>query len=89
MWSIIPTVAIIVAQAAQPSIPSKAYEWCFEIGKGERLCKETEAACNEYRRTNANTAKGGCKRVEPPEIRQSPTEPPAPPNPARQTPTQR
>ncbi len=39
MWSIIPAVAILVAQAAQPSTPSKSYEWCFERGKGEPLCK--------------------------------------------------
>ena len=89
MWSIIPALAILVAQAAQPTPPSKSYEWCFEIGKGSTLCKETEAACMEFRRTNKATATSTCKRVEPHEIQESPTEPPAPPNPAKQTPTQR
>jgi hypothetical protein len=89
MWSIIPVFAILMAQAPQPSPPSKSLEWCFEREKGSQLCKETEAACTELRRTNADTAKTACKRVEPPEIQQSPTEPPAPPNPAKQTPTQR
>jgi hypothetical protein len=89
MWPLIPALAILMAQAPQPSAPSKSYEWCFEMGKGSTLCKETEAACMELRRTNAGTATSACKRVEPHEIQLSPTEPPAPPNPAKQTPTQR
>lgn len=88
MWSVLPILAIVLAQAAQPA-PPKSFEWCFERGKERQLCKETEAACTELRRTNADTATSACKRVEPPEIQESPTEPPAPPNPARQTPTQR
>ena len=89
MWPLIPALAILMAQAPQPSAPSKSYEWCFEVGKGSTLCKDTEAACAELRRTNAATATSACKRVEPHEIQTSPTEPPAPPSPAKQTPTQR
>jgi hypothetical protein len=89
MWLIIPAFALLLAQAGQPGTPSKSYEWCFETGKDRPLCKETEAACNEYRRVNTNIATSPCKRLEPQEIKESPTEPPAPPNPARQTPTQR
>jgi hypothetical protein len=89
MWPVIPVLAILMAQAPQPNAPSKSYEWCFEIGKGSTLCKDTEAACTELRRANAGTATSACKRVEPHEIQTSPTEPPAPPSPAKQTPTQR
>ena len=89
MWLVIPAHAILMAQAPQPSGPSKAYEWCFEVGKSSTLCKETEAACQDLRRTNAGTATSACQRVEPHEIQTSPTQPPAPPNPAKQTPTQR
>ena len=89
MWPVIPALAILMAQAPQPSAPSKSSEWCFEVGKGSTLCKDTEAACAELRRTNAATATSACKRVEPHEIQTSPTEPPAPPSPAKQTPTQR
>lgn len=89
MWLVIPALAILMAQAPQPNAPSKSYEWCFDAGKGSRLCKDTEAACQELRRTNAGTAMSACKRVEPQEIQLSPTQPPAPPSPAKQTPTQR
>ena len=89
MSSIIPALTILLAQASQPGAPAKSLEWCFERGKDYQLCKETEAACAELRRTNAASATSDCRRVEPPQIQLSPTEPPAPPNPARQTPTQR
>ena len=89
MWPMIPVVAILMAQAPPPNAPSKSYEWCFEIGKGSTLCKDTQAECQELRRTNAGTAASACKRVEPPEIQESPTQPPAPPNSAKQAPTQR
>jgi len=94
MWPVVAVLAILMAQAPQPSppsksTPSKSFEWCFEIGKGSTLCRDTEAACMELRSTNAGTATSSCKRVEPHEIQLSPTEPPAPPNPEKQTPTQR
>lgn len=89
MWLSILALSILLAQANPSGSPSKAYEWCFETGKNSQLCRETEAACEEYRRVNEGTATSACKRVEPPEIRVSPTQPPAPPNPERQTPTQR
>lgn len=89
MWLVIPALAIVLAQAGQPNAPSKSHEWCFEVGKGSTLCKDTEAACTELHRTNTATATSDCKRVEPHEIQLSPTEPPAPPSPAKQTPTQR
>jgi hypothetical protein len=43
----------------------------------------------ELRGTNAATAMSTCKYIEPHEIQLSPTEPPAPPNPAKQTPPPR
>ena len=89
MAYMIPVVVIVLAQAAQPGATPKSDEWCFERGKGAQLCEQTEAACNELRENNSEIAMGPCRRVEPPEIQVSPTEPPAPPNPARQTPTQR
>jgi hypothetical protein len=89
MWPALLSLTILLAQAGPPGSPSKSYEWCFQTGKNSQLCKETEATCNDYRRENAATATSACKRVEPPEIQVSPTQPPAPPNPARQTPTQR
>lgn len=90
MWATIAGVAIILAQAAQPLGPgSKGQEWCFDRGQGAQLCEATEAECNRLRGVNTEIAQSPCRHVEPPEIQQSPTEPPAPPNPARQTPTQR
>jgi hypothetical protein len=89
MWPVVAALAIMMAQAPQPSSPQRSTEWCFEIGKGSTLCKETEAACTELRRTSAATATSACKRAEPHEIQESPTEPPTPPNPATQTPTRR
>ena len=89
MWSMIPATAIVLAQAIQPTPSSKSHEWCFERGQGARLCEETEAACNKLREINTEIAQSPCRAVEPPEIQVSPTVPTAPPNPERQTPTQR
>ncbi len=90
MWATIAGVAIILAQAAQPLGPgSKGQEWCFDRGQAAQLCEATEAECNRLRGVNTEIAQSPCRHVEPPDIQQSPTEPPAPPNPARQTPTQR
>jgi hypothetical protein len=89
MSPIIPALTIILAQAAQPSTPSKSFEWCFETTKGVQLCQETLADCVELHRANDEIASSRCKRIEPPEIQISPTEPPAPPKPEKQTPTQR
>jgi hypothetical protein len=86
MWPVIPAVAIILAQATQPAPSSK---WCFERGQGAQLCEETEAECNKLHDLNQEIARSPCKRIEPAVIQVSPTEPTAPPNPARQTPTQR
>ena len=61
MWPVIPVLAILMAQAPQPNAPSKSYEWCFETGKNIQLCRDTEAACNEFRRVNASTATSTCK----------------------------
>ena len=89
MWTIIAGLAVVLAQTTQPGPGSKGYEWCFERGQGVQLCEATEAACNQLRGINTEVAKSSCRRVEPPEIQVSPTEPPAPPNQERQTPTQR
>jgi hypothetical protein len=89
MWAIFAGAALVLAQAAQPGPGSKGHEWCFDRGQEAQLCEATEAACNQLRALNTEIAKSPCNRVEPPEIQVSPTEPPAPPNPERQTPTQR
>jgi hypothetical protein len=89
MSPMIPAFALVLAQATQPNPPSKSHEWCFERGNGAQLCEETQAACIDLRRINTEIATSECKHVEPPEIQVSPTEPPAPPSPEKQTPTQR
>jgi hypothetical protein len=89
MWSMIAAIVIVLSQAAQAAPSSKSGEWCFDRGQGAQLCEETEAACNKLRDLNAEIAHGPCKPVKAPQIQVSPTEPPAPPNPERQTPTQR
>jgi hypothetical protein len=90
MWSMIPAAVIVLAQATQPCTESKTGQWCFEREQqGAQLCEETEAACNKLRSINTEIARSPCKRVEPPEIQISPTAHPAPPNPEKQTPTQR
>ena len=87
MWPIIAGFAVVLAQSPLPGPGSKGTEWCFERGQGAQLCEATEAACNRLRNVNTEIAQGPCRRVEPSEIQASPTEPPAPPNPERQTPT--
>jgi hypothetical protein len=89
MWPIIAGFTVVLAQAVQLGPGSKADEWCFDRGQGTQLCEATEAACNQLRAINTEIARGPCRHVEPPETQQSPTEPPAAPDPARQTPTQR
>ena len=89
MLSLIPAIALVLSHATQPAASSKSHEWCFERGQGVQLCEETEAACNKMREINSGMAQSPCKAVEPPEIQVSPTEPPAPPNPQKQTPTER
>ena len=89
MWLLIPALAIILEQAAQPGTNSKPAEWCFDRGQDAQLCEATEAECNKLRALNHGIAKGPCKPAQPREIQVSPSERPAPPNPERQTPTQR
>jgi len=89
MWPLIPALAIILAQAAQPGTNSKPAEWCFDRGQDAQLCEATEAECNKLRDLNPEIAKSPCKPAQPREIQVPPSEPPAPPNPQRQTPTQR
>jgi hypothetical protein len=75
-------VAVVLAQATESGPGSKGHEWCFDRGQEAQLCEATEAACNQLRALNTKIAKSACRRVEPPDIQQSPTEPPTP-NPAR------
>jgi hypothetical protein len=89
MWATIAGVAIILAQAGMPGPGSEGHEWCFDRGQGMQLCEATQAACSHLREINTEIAQSPCRRVEPPEIQQSPTPPPSPPNPQQQTPTQR
>ena len=89
MWAIFAGAALLLAQATQSGPGSKGHEWCFDRGQDAQLCEATEAECNKLRAINTEIAQSPCRPVEPPEIQVSPTEPPASPNPERQTPTQR
>ena len=87
MWVTVAGIAFVLAQATPSGPGSKGHEWCFDRGQEAQLCEATEAACNHLREINTEIARGPCKRVELPEIQQSPTDPPDPASPARQTPT--
>ena len=89
MWAIFAGAALLLAQATQSGLGSKGHEWCFDRGQDAQLCEATETDCNKLRAINTEIAQSPCRQVEPPEIQVSPTEPPASPNPERQTPTQR
>jgi hypothetical protein len=76
MRPMIPALAIILAQAAQPGPDSRSQKWCFEREQqGAQLCEATEDACNKLRELNTEIAKSPCKRFEPPGIQVSPTPP--------------
>jgi hypothetical protein len=89
MWFMIPATLIVLSQGSQPAPASKSDEWCFDRGQNAQLCEPTERACNELRDLNNEIAHGPCRPVHHPVVGVSPTEPPAPPNPEAQTPTQR
>ena len=59
MWSIIPTLAILIAQA-QPGPPP---QWCFERDQDAQLCEATEADCKKLLDINTEIARSPCKRV--------------------------
>jgi len=70
MWALIPALAIVLAQAAQPSTDPKPEKWCFEREQqGAQLCETTEDACKKLHDVNAEIAKTPCKRVERPEAK--------------------
>ena len=89
MWAIFAGAALVLAQATQSGPGSKGHEWCFDRGQDAQLCEATETDCNKLRAINTEITQSPCRRVEPPQIQVSPTEPPVPPNPEQQTPTQR
>ena len=76
MWSVIPVLAIVLAQADQPSVTPESDKWCFDRGQGAQLCEETEDECTKLRSINTEIARSTCKRIEFPNIHISPTEPP-------------
>ena len=88
MWFIILAIMIVLSQAAQAAPASKSNEWCFDRGQNAQLCEDTEDACNKLREINTEIAHSPCRPVYRPVVGLPPIEPP-PPNPARQTPTQR
>jgi hypothetical protein len=61
-WSIIPTLAVVVAQTQ----PSPASKWCFERDQGTQLCEQTEEACRKLLDLNTEIARGPCKSVQAP-----------------------
>jgi hypothetical protein len=80
MWHMIPALAIVLAQAAQPGTSSTSDKWCFDRGQEAQLCEATEDACNHLRELNTEIVKSPCKLVEPPpEDQISPTKPPVRP----------
>jgi hypothetical protein len=83
MWTIFAGVAVVLAQAAQPTGDAKEYKWCFDRGQGAQLCEETEAACNRLHDLNSEITKSSCRQVYRPVVGLPP-----PPNPSRQTPTE-
>ena len=89
MWPTIPAIVIVLSQATQPAAASKSDEWCFDRGQNAQLCEPTELACNKLRDLNSEIAHGPCRPVHDPVVGVPPTEPPTPPNPETQTPTQR
>ena len=89
MWSVIPAAAIVLSQAAQPDANPQSTQWCFDRDQGAQLCEQTEAACNKLRDINSEIAQSQCRPVYRPTIGVAPTVPRTPPNPERQTPTQR
>jgi hypothetical protein len=79
----IPALAIILAQAAQPGANSQADKMVLRERTGSSALRGNGGRvqpCNQLRELNTEIARSSCKRVERPEIRVSPTEPPAPPN---------
>ena len=67
MWSMIPAVFVILAQATQPSPDARSGKWCFERDQpGAQLCEATEAECNRLRSINTDIARGARKPVKPP-----------------------
>jgi len=75
-----PAVAIVLAQATQPSPSSKSQGWCFDRGQGAQLCEETEAECNKLRDLNSEIAHSPCKRSGPTGVQVSSPKP-TPPDP--------
>ena len=75
MWSVIPVLAVIVAQAQQAQPTNPPPKWCFERTQEALLCEQTEDECIKLRNINTEIATSSCKRVEPP----------APPSPQEQT----
>jgi hypothetical protein len=89
MRFMIPAILIVLSQGAQSAPASQSDEWCFDRGQNAQLCEPTELACNKLRDLNSEIAHGPCRPVDHPVVGLPPTEPPAPPNPQTQTPTQR
>jgi hypothetical protein len=67
MWSMLPVVAIVIAQGQ----PSSAEKWCFERDQDAQLCEHSEAACKALLDINGEIARSPCKRVQ----EQPPTSP--------------
>jgi hypothetical protein len=62
MWSMLPVLAIAVAQGQSDS-PAK---WCFERDQDAQLCETSEAACKALLDINTEIARSPCRRVEEP-----------------------
>jgi hypothetical protein len=58
----IPMLAIVLAEDAQPGTNSTSHEWCFDRGQEAQLCEPTDERCNQLRELNTEIAKSACKR---------------------------
>jgi hypothetical protein len=60
MCPIIPTLAILIAQAQLSPTP----KWCFERDQDAQLCEATEADCKKRLDINTEIARSPCKLIE-------------------------
>jgi len=72
MWSMIPILAMLLAQG-QSNPPPK---WCFERDQDAPLCEASEDACKALLDINREIARSSCKPVEQPPPQPGTSSPP-------------
>ena len=89
MWPLIPALAINLAQAARPGTNSKPAEWCFDRGQDAQLCEATAAQCDKLQDLTPRLQRARANLHSREKFRSHRASRRHPPNPERQTPTQR